>query len=224
MGLSSLSSSAMGQKPQKAKISKVGGSESLECQFNPTELETGWDIEWKERESIGNDVPRVTFAGGKAQELTLTFLFDSTADSSDVRDKYKLLLTLAQTDTGKENSKTGKSEPSECQFQWGKLLSFTAVIKSIRQKFTMFKSDGTPLRAYVTVVFKQAKKATGGQNPTTRTEPRKTWLVRQGDRLDWIAYQEYGNAAYWRYIAEANNLANPLDLQVGQVLKLVPLP
>jgi nucleoid-associated protein YgaU len=41
--------------------------------------------------------------------------------------------------------------------------------------------------------------------------------------LDWIAYQEYGDAAAWRHIAEVNNLHNPLSLVPGQLLKLTPL-
>ena len=46
----------------------------------------------------------------------------------------------------------------------------------------------------------------------------------EGERLDWIAYQEYGNPRHWRHIADVNDLANPFDLRSGQVLKLTPLP
>jgi nucleoid-associated protein YgaU len=49
-------------------------------------------------------------------------------------------------------------------------------------------------------------------------------VVREGERLDWIAYQEYGRAAYWRHIAETNDLADPTDIRPGQILQLVPLP
>ncbi len=49
-------------------------------------------------------------------------------------------------------------------------------------------------------------------------------MVHEGQTLDWIAYQEYGDPAYWRHIAETNDLANPKDLRPGQVLKLTPLP
>jgi nucleoid-associated protein YgaU len=48
--------------------------------------------------------------------------------------------------------------------------------------------------------------------------------VSEGQTLAWIAYQEYGDSGYWRHIAETNDLADPLDLRPGQVLKLVPLP
>jgi nucleoid-associated protein YgaU len=47
-------------------------------------------------------------------------------------------------------------------------------------------------------------------------------VVREGERLDWIAYREYGNPARWRHIAEVNGISDPLELQPGQVLKLTP--
>ena len=38
------------------------------------------------------------------------------------------------------------------------------------------------------------------------------------ERLDEIAYKFYGDPAMWRVIARANNIAEPLRLQPGQVL------
>ena len=46
----------------------------------------------------------------------------------------------------------------------------------------------------------------------------------EGQTLDWIAYQEYGDTSAWRHIAQVNNIQNPRNLKAGTVLKLVPLP
>lgn len=217
-------------KVQKAKIYKLSQSGAVDsskvvvAHFNPKELQISGRIEWVKQKRIGKDVPKMTFSGGDAQDLTIELLFDSTDTGEDVRQSYRTLLQIAAVDVQKKNNKTRKSEPASCQFQWGKLLSFNAVIKSISQTFTMFKPDGTPLRAKVKVTFAQIGEAPRSQNPTSRTEPRKVWVVHEGDRLDWIAYQEYGDATHWRHIAEANNLADPIHLQVGQVLNLTPLP
>ncbi|MCL5995669.1 MAG: peptidase M23, partial [Chloroflexi bacterium] len=89
---------------------------------------------------------------------------------------------------------------------------------------TMFKPDGTPVRAKVNVTFKQVDQQPGAQNPTTRSEPRKIWVVHEGQTLDWIAYQEYGDPACWRHIAETNGRPDPMQLRPVQVLQLVPLP
>jgi nucleoid-associated protein YgaU len=216
-------------KVQKAQITKVKAngtldtSTSLVCKFNPKELSLGEGYRWVKSTVIGSNEPVVTFAGGEAAKLTIDLLFDTTDTGQDVRNSYKTLLEIAAVEKGQENQQTGKGEPARCQFQWGKLITFKAVIESISQRFTLFKPDGTPLRADVKVTFSQVRDETKGQNPTSRTEPRKVWVVREGERLEWIAYQEYGDPAYWRHIADTNDLANPLDLRPGQILQLVPL-
>jgi len=56
----------------------------------------------------------------------------------------------------------------------------------------------------------------GGVAPKTRT-------VHAGDRLDLIAWEEYGDATRWRLIAEANDITDPLHLPSGQVLAIPPI-
>jgi nucleoid-associated protein YgaU len=209
---------------QKAEILQVENtSKKVACQFNPKDFTISRAIKWVYRNKKGKDVGPAEFAGGEAQDLTVKLIFDTTDTGSDVRDKYKTLLEMAQIDETKTDPKTGKGEPPMCMFQWGTYLSFKGVIKQITQNFTMFKPDGTPVRANVDVTFSETELGKKGQNPTTRSESRKIWVVHEGQTLDWIAYREYGDPACWRHIAETNDLANPLDLRPGQVLKLTPL-
>ena len=49
-------------------------------------------------------------------------------------------------------------------------------------------------------------------------------MIQMGDRLDYVAYQEYGHVSHWRYLAEVNNLLDPTDLRPGQILLVPPLP
>jgi hypothetical protein len=217
-------------KVLKATITRMTPQGALDpskvvvCQFNPKEFQITEQFKWVKSTTIGSDTPDVTFAGGEAQGMTINLLFDSTDTGRDVRENYATLLVIAAVDKRLQNQQSRKGEPARCKFQWGKLVSFDAVIEQISQKFTLFKPDGTPLRAEVAVTFSQVRKETKAQNPTSYSEPRKTWVVREGERLDWIAYQEYGDPACWRHIAESNGLLNPQDLRPGQVLQLVPLP
>lgn len=211
---------------EKAVISKAGDdSKKVTCHFNPDSLELGKTIEWKSKTTIGGDISELEFGGGKAHELgPIEFVFDTTDTGQDVRDTYKVLREdLVKIDPDTINQKTGKGHPPKCTFHWGTFLSFTAVITKLDETFTMFKSDGTPLRAKVKVTFLEVPANLQPQNPTSRSEARRVWIVQEGQTLDWIAHQEYGNSAYWRHIAETNDLANPRDLYPGQRLKLVPL-
>lgn len=209
---------------QKAEIYRVDNpSVKVTCQFNPKDFSISKNIKWVQKVVNGKNTGVWEFAGGEAQDLVVDLIFDTSDTGSDVRTKYENLLKMAEIDTSKQNTKTLKGEPPECKFQWGSFLSFSGVIKSIGQEFILFKADGTPLRARIKVTFAETANPPTAQNPTTRTESRKVWIVREGETLDWIAYKEYGNSAHWRHIAESNDLENPLELHPGQVLKLTPL-
>ncbi len=209
---------------QKAKIVNLNNNQSLTCHFNPDTFTLKRSLDWKLPPKTGDDYPEPVFSGGQAQDFELKLLFDTTSTGSDVRDEYAALTSISKVDPDKKDTVTKKGEPPRCRFEWGRFLTFEAVITDLQEEFMMFKPDGTPLRAQITVKFKQVASVTRGQNPTTRTEPRKVWVVHEGQTLDWIAYQEYGDPAQWRHIAETNELADPLDIKPGQVLKLVPLP
>jgi nucleoid-associated protein YgaU len=47
--------------------------------------------------------------------------------------------------------------------------------------------------------------------------------VIAGETLDLIAYNELGAAHRWKYIAELNNLDNPLAIKPGQYLVIAPV-
>jgi hypothetical protein len=211
------------EKPEKAKFINLNNLKTVECHFNPDQFEISKAVGWAERPAMGDNEPHLVFSGGGGQEFTIPLLFDTTSTGNDVRLEYQALFDMLLVDSDKKDQKTQQSEPPTCRFQWGRFMSFMAVIKEIKQKFTMFKRDGTPLRADVTITLKQVADKPEGQNPTSRSEARKIWIVEEGQRLDWIASQEYNDAAQWRYIAETNNLDSP-EIYPGQVLKLLPLP
>ena len=143
------------------------------------------------------------------------------------KDEIKKQVEGANTAIDSANAAlVAKNAPPKVKFVWGRILSFEAYLIKFSQTLTLFKSDGTPVRATVKVTLQQSRDegVFPAQNPTSRSEARKMWVVNAGETLDWIAYQEYGQAAHWRHIAQANNLADPKNLRPGQVLKLTPLP
>ncbi|MEW5986125.1 MAG: hypothetical protein AB1791_05795 [Chloroflexota bacterium] len=55
------------------------------------------------------------------------------------------------------------------------------------------------------------------------TETAETEAAAVGERLDQLAYDYYGDAALWRLLAVANDLADPLRLAAGTLLRIPPL-
>ncbi len=224
------------QKPSLQKALLVwqmpggGPSNRIECQFNPQTLSITKSVNWHavtlrmvagRKEAVPDlNSPFMTFGGGCPAEFSLDLVFDTTTlNNQDVRGFTNQLLSLTLKGGGDPSSPG--DPPPLVKFIWGEFQLFTAVIIKVVINYTLFLASGIPVRARAQVSFKQAYDGDTlgeGQNPTSRTDRRKTRLVQQGERLDTIAFQEYGDAGRWRDIAEANNLDDPLDLQAGQIL------
>lgn len=216
-------------KPEKARIINLDDSseQPIECLFNPSEYTFSKRNTWSKGEIKGKNVPQLEFGGGDSMTLKMQLFFDTYAAAQDVRQTTNRLWALMNINERLTDMTSIKGRPPMVEFQWGATWSFKAVITDISQKFTLFRYDGTPVRATLDIAFLQAKEEGRypGQNPTTIGKPGyKRRVVQEGDSIDWIAYDEYGDSAMWRFIAESNNLDDPRRLRPGQVLAIAPPP
>ena len=214
----------------KACIVNLDTRESVKCLFNPKEYTFARQNAWKFQNNKGANLPTPEFQNGQPTTMQLQLFFDTFETGEDVREAYteKIWNMMRVNEDPKvQDPKTKKGRPPLVQFQWGNAWSFEAVITNIQQKFTLFLNDGTPVRAELTLTFHQVKDvaAFGKQNPTSGGMPgQRVRTVREGETIDRIAYDEYGDSTLWRQIAEANNLADPLRLKPGSTLVIPPLP
>jgi hypothetical protein len=221
----------------KAKIENMLTGEHVYCMFNPKEYTFSKQNKWALKTAKGKNVAHLEFGGGDPASLKIQLFFDTTetqrfenlsvSAGDDVRKYTKGLWELMKVSDKNVNSATKKGEPPHCKFKWGDLWSFEAVIDSISQKFVLFKDDGTPLRAILDVSFRQTtdEGQYPRQNPTSGGIANdRVRTIQQGDRLSLIAYEEYGDARHWRYLADVNQLDDPLNLRIGETLRIKPLP
>ncbi|MGE5730923.1 MAG: CIS tube protein [Gemmatimonas sp.] len=212
----------------KAVIVNVDNNDRVECYFNPKEYTFAKSNNWSPDPKAGYNVPQLNFGGGQAATLQMELFFDTYAKTrsggpcEDVRRAYTdKIWQLMIVDEKLKDKKNKKGRPPKVRFQWGKAWSFNAVITSISQKFTLFDTDGTPVRATLTVSFQQIQDTAelAPQNPTSGgTGGERVWTVTDGDTLAWIAYKEYGDTSRWRQIADANRLTEVRQLAPGTVL------
>jgi hypothetical protein len=201
--------------------------QQVACMFRPKEYSIAKQNRWQPGEAKGRGIPQLEFKGGGSSSLTMELFFDTYEKDEDVRKYTNQVWQLMSIDPLLIDPTTAKGRPPMVRFQWGPVISFKAVITNLTQKFTMFKSDGTPVRATLTVTFKEAEEMGSfpAQNPTTASRPGyKTRIVKEAESLDWIAFEEYGDASLWRYIADVNDIENPRKINPGQVLSILPKP
>lgn len=203
---------------------KKGGGISVDCMFNPFEYTVTKTNTYEEKSRNNSDVPEVEFKKAGPQALKLTLLFDTYEADEDVSQTTNKLWKLMESKTRQEGDRTNKVPPPEVAFEWG-VFKFVSVITNMSQKFTLFKQDGTPVRAKVDVTFTQHKDLNDypNQNPTSGGGPiERIRTVIAGDRLDTIAHAVYGDAKKWRLIAEHNQIDNPFVLRPGEQI-VIPM-
>ena len=208
----------------KASITNLDdSSQNIEFMFNPTGYSLSKSNSWEPVKVVGMNVPRREFTSGGPTALSLELFFDTYEAGTDVRDYTNKVFNLAKISSKTVDKETGRGRPPKCMFSWGKTFNFPAVVTSVSVNFTLFLSDGTLVRAKVSVSLEEAEdeEQQSPQNPTTQgTLGHKVYTVKPGDTIDRIAYSEYGNPSLWRSIADANDLDNPMDLRPGQILAI----
>ena len=214
----------------KGSIETVEGeSIRVDFMFNPKEYSVSKSNSWNaDGANRGNDTTALHFGGGQPKSLKLNLFFDTYKEGTDVRrdstDKlFKMMEINPKLPEGSTTETTGA--PPKLKFAWGTVWSFLCYLESLSVQFTLFLADGTPVRATADLQLKQAvdEKAQPNTNPTSGGDGGEhVWVVGPRDRLDLIAFREYGDAKRWRVIADANGLANPLALTAGQRLVIPP--
>ena len=211
---------------------EIEGGDTIDCWFNPKEYTIAKANQWEVKPVTGVALPTAQYSGGQPRKLSLQLLFDSTdSDSLDVSDVTAKLFKMmeAQASLGSGKGKNS-GRPPMVTFVWGSTVTFKAVADNLSVQYTLFRADGTPVRAQAQLSLIQADKAmdkssgkgkSKPQNPTTRAQPGLgSHTVRDGDSLASIAFAHYRDPTRWRAIAEANAIDDPLRLKRGTVLSI----
>jgi hypothetical protein len=201
---------------------EVLGGISVSCMFNPFEYSVSKSNTYQEKPKNQANIPQGEFFKAGAQTLRLVLVFDTYEAKEDVSRTTSQLWDFMATKSQTPAKQNEKVTPPMVAFEWG-VFRFVAYITSMTQKFTLFDSTGTPVRANVDITFTQYTdfKDYSYQNPSSGGGAIETiWRVVAGDRLDTIAAEAYNDATKWRLIAERNHIINPLVLKPGQHLSI----
>lgn len=221
-----------------------GRYESVEALFNPNEVSLSRSVSWeRQRAAAGSATASVAqeFRSVEAETLSIELFFDTyearsaaggweraTASlvpvnplqdrqATDVRRHTDRIAALARIDRELHR-------PPVCQLRWGRFDIFTGVLSSLRQRFTLFLDNGTPVRATLSCDFVEAGSAARSRAGELHSaDVAKTRTVRRNDTLQSLAAEEYRDPTLWRPIARANGIVNPRQLRPGMVLTIPKL-
>ncbi len=186
--------------------------------FNPKEYSLEKSVEWDADKAFA-DAPVPEFKAPKPMTLSVTLQFDTYEERVNVRDKWVRSiekLAFMKQQLPKDGTKSSKSEkqkyrPPVILFVWGR-FSFKGVIESLSQKYTMFLSDGTPVRAECALKIRNVVDAfvdKGSEQTFSKQLRTRSVPVNANDRLDLIAAKELGDPGRWPEIAALNDIIDP---------------
>lgn len=198
----------------------------FDVQFNPTEYTRNKGAQIAEIGIYGIDSPILQFVRGQNEKLTMDLFFDTTTFAGGTGDRATSVTTLTDPFYQLCKIQPKTHAPPRIQFTWSEALSFKAIVESVQQKFTLFNPKGLPLRATLSVSFREYKTLEEqlAELKFESVDHTKRRVVERNDTLSRIAAEEYGDPRLWRLIAEANpDITSPRRLRPGQVLVIPPL-
>lgn len=166
------------------------------------------------------DTPRFNYASqGK---LSFSLVLDGTRPidgrTIDVSSELKKLRSLVFLYHGPIHS------PYYVQVSWGTLV-FNGRATTMNVNYSLFRPDGSPVRAKVDLAFISFIDATTLALQADRQSSDLThrYVVQAGDTLPELCYRIYGSSQYYIQVAARNNLIGFGQLTPGTELRFPPL-
>lgn len=152
--------------PEKAQLLAKEAGVCLTVCFNPKDLVVEKSATWEPISPV-DDEPEALFGPPAPASLSVTLLFDTYEEKVSVYKKYtsqleKLIHILSEE----------VPRPPLVLFIWGG-FSFAGVVESLSQKYTMFLSNGAPVRAECSLKMKKVRGAVSRRDSNPRSAPDK---------------------------------------------------
>ena len=191
------------------------------------------------------------YGGGGTTEMILDLLFDTTlagdtAEPGDVRALTRPLWNLAENSADAQ----GQAQIPIVRMVWGKAMNERGMVTAVAERLEFFDESGVPRRSWLRMRFcrinpedltdtstpstpdldsllplesledgstRASEEAIGGPQPSEDSDSGTS-------RLDEIAFRNYGSSSLWRLVAWFNNVADPLHVTAGTLLRIPDLP
>lgn len=217
-------------------------SQHFSVLFNPSQVTLSSGCSWqpKQHASPGrwSTELEVSSSGYQPATLSMELMFDTTDEGMSLMSMLGdavsggLAMAFSQPTGSNVLSYTQNvarlAQPSQdlhrppvCQLWWGPYMLMQGVLTSCSQTFKLWKPDGTPVRASMSVTFTEFKEDSLFEFFSPDVE--KSHVVRRGDTLPQIAATYFGDASKWWVIAQFNNVENARALEAGTTLRIPAL-
>jgi nucleoid-associated protein YgaU len=196
---------------------------TFEALINPAGYEIDHVIRYAKKQAMGQAGNEAKFDAAEPEKLTLRQMtLDGTGavpgSKMPVKEQVQLLRNTIYTYVGT------KHETPIVQVVWGSLI-FYGRVQGLKFDYTLFKPNGEPLRAKITLNFVEYTSAAELVKEEKNGSPDLTHLVqvKAGDTLPLLCEKIYRDPSYYLEVARINGLTAFRQLQPGMSLRFPPL-
>ncbi len=207
--------------------SKVG---EFQVHINPASYKHDYKICYSDAQGQGSNGTSPKFNRISQDKVSFDIVFDGTGviptalpgilpySEDGIADQIAAFKGLVFNYNGNIHS------PNYLKISWGSLL-FRCRLTSLGIKYTLFKPDGTPLRATVSVALQGYNDEVELALKANRSSPDLTHQIKvhTGDTLPLLCYRIYGDSSYYLAVARVNGLTDVRHLTPGTQLLFPPL-
>jgi hypothetical protein len=194
----------------------------FEVMFNPNQYTNKYEIQYDEQQASGTSANAPSFSNMKSQELTLELFLDGTGVATgkveDVQSRVDEFLDRAYSYAGETH------QNRYLRIIWSTLI-FDCVLKSADITYTLFNSEGKPLRAKINAKLMGFVNDELREKKEGKTSPDLThvYTVKGRERIDALSDRIYKTPAYYIDVAQANELSQFRKLGAGMQLIFPPV-
>lgn len=196
----------------------------FECMFNPDTYKTDHRVGYTIQQPSGG-LPTLGFNKTPPMSFSIEFVIDATGVSSDLEiPAVPIPVQVLLFNTVTIDTKGDTHRPNHLIVQWGTFIR-QCVLQSSTITYTLFDSNGIPLRAKINATFLEEQGSVINQLASMFSSPdlTHTRLVEEGDILPFIVYREYRRQDYYLQVARSNKLKNFRKLVAGTTINLPPI-
>jgi hypothetical protein len=215
---------------EKAQLVVVQGDPdvtSLEFKYNPESFSFSQTAIWTDPpHHVGKKyAPPPTHQRTNPATVSMEVFFDAFEEfRGDVTED---VLTLVDwTKPCPPMMEGGVMNPPLLSFMWGSskaLEGFLGYLSSVAVNYTLFRMDGTPIRATCTISLIEVPDPPARTNPTSGGQAGlHAHVLIEGETLQSVAWAEYRRPDFWRALAAFNGIDDPFRVPPGTRLLLPP--
>ncbi len=213
---------------------KAGEDFTYHALLNPEEIQSKFKTVFDETQPPGTTGADVRFKVQLPQKFDVELLFDGTGVLSESA-LPGITITIGSgpvesVDKQIERFKKivftydgAKHAPNLLHIQWGSFI-FKGKMLEMTIKYTLFKPDGTPLRAKAACKFVESVSDALRVAQERSESPDLTHIrfLKKDETLPGMAHSIYGDPSYYMKVARANNLDSFRALKPGAKIVFPP--